>query len=796
MVEAPSISPPGYSVAAPDDNRPQSVAAAESASDDDSALINLVPLTGSASFLLGHLGYGPASLEGEVQLKLDARARADAAQLKIVFRGVERGSSGQEIELVEHSSILWGLGAQSTSSSTQLPQDSDRRVNSGNLGSSSSSSSGPPSSTLFRLELTPDLPHCIHVGPSLSSSLEYTLIAMLTFVDSAIHPRPAVTHAMPVHLARTLPPGSLSSNVALASMTGLGNDSHGESTGETSFPSTSAPSSPSVVPQIHSISEPVALSLRLAKTVFTRSEPVELAVKVHVPSAEIIQKEGLRLRTISAELVRKISAIHIEDDKATRHASDASTARVIDDEIHEPDESSTTSVPTLPNDAPPHVTVLARSGKSARFSLTRPIVIRLLLHPPRPPSCESISQSTILHNISFEVRVTIGLVATPRGEQHQNRDCIISRTIYIVPDLPSSRADKQKEVERDLESDDESASPYPLSSSGYTPAFDGPVPSYVEAEYSGSWTPEPPPMSPPPHSAQSSNNLVSPPPPPHPQVGTSSSYLDYSNADSTFEEEYDGYEDISAALSHLAPPPAIDEDVSPPSPSANGSFAPLSIMTMDRAISSDLISQSSDGDNSNVDPEAKASALRFIPLGTSSSTSIPSSPSSLVAAVQSSAVADLDLASSLSDSELRTGDGGQDVGLAQGLPPPYAGRPSNVSDREALASLAARRSRREMQVSTTSDISGAVSVQRAQPGDAENDDGNTDEDQGARANEHDDEEDDGVGPPPEYSSHQLQQLPLQGGGGTHADSDGRRVELVGVMRDGELVGLLEQMRRQ
>jgi hypothetical protein len=97
--------------------------------------------------------------------------------------------------------------------------------------------------------------------------------------------------------------------------------------------------------------------------VFRRGEPVELIARIEVPTAKAVG-EGLRLRTVSAELVRIINVNSISS------GSTASTA----------DSQSS------------HRTVLAHSGKSARFSPIRPIVIRLMLHPPAELSCEAITQ--------------------------------------------------------------------------------------------------------------------------------------------------------------------------------------------------------------------------------------------------------------------------------------------------------------------------------------------------------------------------------------------------------------------
>lgn len=346
--DLPSPPPPGYSTT--DQVAP-------------SVLLNLVPLANSVNFQLGFLGHGPASLQGEVQVKWSAPAestgedqlRPDFEKVEVVFRGVEKslvGCEGGGIELAEHQTVLWGTGAASSSSS----------IHQGDF---------PPSSLPFKLDLTPDLPHCIHLGPS---SLDYTLTAVLTHSDASI---PPITQSVPVHLTRTSPPGSLLAGSSFASSS-----------------SVTAEASPSISPQSIAVSDPIALSVRLSRTIFRRSEPVELLVRIEVPSAEVVQELGLRLRTISAELVRTITVGEVKDDDKTlggngkgRDSPEDSSARKLSNEIEE--------VEHVPATTPPHITVLTRSGKSARFSPTRPIVIRLLLHPPSSFSCESITQVSL-----------------------------------------------------------------------------------------------------------------------------------------------------------------------------------------------------------------------------------------------------------------------------------------------------------------------------------------------------------------------------------------------------------------
>ncbi|ORY80209.1 hypothetical protein BCR35DRAFT_352539 [Leucosporidium creatinivorum] len=494
-----------------------------------SVLLNLVPLANSIHFQLGYLGHGPASLEGEVQVKWAAgpdtqQHRPAFAKLEVVFRGIER-SPGCEagIELAEHKTVLWGLGAAGSSSDVAQQGDGDF----------------PPPSTPFKLELTPDLPHCIHLG---SSSLDYTLTAILTHLDPSI---PPLVHSAPVHLTRTSPPGSLlaGSNIASA---------------------TDPP--PSTAPQTISVSDPIALSVRLSRTVFRRSEPIELLVRIEVPSVEAVQELGLRLRTVSAELVRTITVGEIGAGEGQTSGGEeqvqgngkAKTSDVEQDKAStETEEIEHVQPPS--STPPPHVTILTRSGKSARFSPTRPIVIRLLLHPPATSCCESVTQSTILHNITFSVRVTVGLLSTvsssSSSDHHQNRDVLVSRTVFIVPDTPtpSIRSEKQREV----------ASEATDAVPGWMPA-DGPVPTYHESaatarsmgEPSGSW------------------NASGSPSPGESSASSSGLGNGKSENDTSWDDEYDGYEEISASLSTRAPPPTIDEDVSPPPPSSSSIGSP------------------------------------------------------------------------------------------------------------------------------------------------------------------------------------------------------------------------------
>lgn len=308
-----------------------------------SVLLNLAPLSDHFTFQLGALGNGLASIQGELQIKLtgtdDQEGERLFSKLEVVFRGVERVEGAEEIELCEMRQLLWGIGVAGSSSE--------------------SDTGGVPSHSTFKLDLTSDLPHCIHFS---GSSLEYSLAAILSHADTTL---PPLVKTVPIHLVRTSPPGSLLAGSSLVA---------------------SADPPPSTAPQTFAQDDPIPFSVRLSRTVFRRSEPIELLVRIEVPSPTAVQR--FQLRTVSAALVRKVVVGGVPLELETVEVDELEA-------VEEPGNGKATASEQFLEDvvsAPEHITTLAKSGKSARFSPTRPIVIRLLLHPPSTLSCESITQ--------------------------------------------------------------------------------------------------------------------------------------------------------------------------------------------------------------------------------------------------------------------------------------------------------------------------------------------------------------------------------------------------------------------
>lgn len=402
-------------------------------------LLNITPLHNAISFQTGEFG---AYLEGVVEFKTDnsegATTQPPLEKLQVMFRGIEKRGE-EETVLYETSLDLWGNRVPSTSA---LPGDS------------------PPASIPFKIPLTPDLPHCIHLA---HSSLLYSISATLFYS----HTLPPLSRIVPIHLVRLSP---------------------------------SAPATATTPAQIESVDDPVSISVRLPKGVFRRREAIPIYIKIEVPPSSI----GLRLRNVNAELLRKIVV----------GGTNASPTKPIGtEEIQE-----VVSPPRPPEE--PHLTVLARSGKTCRFSPSRPIIMRLLLHPPSTDtSCESISQSSIFHEVSFFVKTTISLFSidptTPVSSP------VITHSIQIVPDSPCTPPTIRSEKEREVEQEE--------------------IPSYHESAGESS----------------SSHNAV-------PGRAASGSSVPHEKEPQLEEEEeeFDGYESFSTDL--VMPPPPIEEDVSPP----------------------------------------------------------------------------------------------------------------------------------------------------------------------------------------------------------------------------------------
>ncbi|KEI39454.1 uncharacterized protein L969DRAFT_103373 [Mixia osmundae IAM 14324] len=440
-MQAMMAQPPSYSVPA--------IYEAPGTVDTAGVLINIAPAPSAVGFQKGLLGCTPASLLGEVQIKASGVAAKTKRILRvaIVFRGTERADGVEDIELCEQRYILWDGSAPSTST-TARPEPS------------------LPSAVLpFECPMTSDLPHCCHFA---HSSLVYSLTAEVSLEGEA-----PLQKTLPVHLARTRP---ASASIDTMSFSGASGD---EWRGQTC-----SAASASIA-----LSHPIVAQFGLNRTLFTRSEPIKLTARIPPPDSDLIRDKRLKLRSVSAELVREVRVR-------------ASPTR----------SSKAPELPILPVRDSDHQVVMSRSGKSCRFSSDRDVFLRLWLQAQPLDVCETVTQSTILHDIDFHVNILIGL----DGRDGDRIEWSCKRRIVIVPDRPlhpAPRTEKQRLIDGNM--------------GGYSrpdlDAISAAIPTYSE-----------------------SSGVTWP-------------------ADGD-EAEFDGYEDASAgAESSQMPPPTIHDDEPPPS---------------------------------------------------------------------------------------------------------------------------------------------------------------------------------------------------------------------------------------
>lgn len=275
-----------------------------------------------------------------------------------------------------------------------------------------------PSTIPFAIPLTPDVPQCIHTP---HSSLTHVLTATLHPTDSDKQPLSKTTI---VHTRRY----------------------------------TSHSSNPVIVPESHTLDDPTRVEVEIPRVSFKAGEPIPLYVKVPPPRRELVVDEGLRLRNIRAELTR---VVQVKREGDNDNDLDKNDAEETIESVEEGPSSAQMSTPIeKPSQAPrsplfqgaSYKTIVSRSGASCRFHSSRPVQLRFVLRQPSPsasPSdqlrnlpeseygfvdvdgdCASITQSSLLHSVSFRVNVHVSFVdMTNRTERFST----ISIPIVIVP---------------------------------------------------------------------------------------------------------------------------------------------------------------------------------------------------------------------------------------------------------------------------------------------------------------------------------------------------------------------------
>jgi hypothetical protein len=192
-----------------------------------------------------------------------------------------------------------------------------------------------------------------------------------------------------------------------------------------------SPSGEQAVPitaSLTSTDSPTRIEVQVPRTTYHVGDVIPVYVTVPIPTTRTVVDEGLRLRSVRAELVRSIQVLG-----PTKEAVTPPSVRSIGGPSNRQDlpppftlvaSSSTAPVNPIANGvgAPStsvHFSTFTRSGAAARFHSSQPVRIRLLLHAAAAPSTPlyhpldssdeqgdcPISQYTVLHNVTFALEV-------------------------------------------------------------------------------------------------------------------------------------------------------------------------------------------------------------------------------------------------------------------------------------------------------------------------------------------------------------------------------------------------------
>lgn len=272
------------------------------------------------------------------------------------------------------------------------------------------------------MPLTSDTPQCIHAR---HSSLEHTLTATLFSSDGTTAPfaKRQVVHT------RRYSPHTLNLEIS---------------------------------PRTRSLIHPTPVDAQVPRTLFKCGEPIPVYVTIPPPLRELVVDRGVRLRNIRVELVR---VLRVREDAEELTSEESETDTEDEDDYHVPladqkgrTPGSSTTPPTKGHSSAnfpgaKDKTIISRSGGSCCFHSTQPVRMRFVLHPPASsdypseeasePSigeyslsgdssseCASVSQTSVLHAVSFRVLVHIGFVEVPARNE---RTMTISIPITILP---------------------------------------------------------------------------------------------------------------------------------------------------------------------------------------------------------------------------------------------------------------------------------------------------------------------------------------------------------------------------
>ena len=288
--------------------------------------------------------------------------------------------------------------------------------------SGSSDPSPTPSTFPFSIPLPSDTPQCLHAP---HSSLTHTLTATLI---SAEEESQTYTKDVIVHTRRYT--------------------SHTHTLG--------------VLPETKAIDSPTRIEVQVPRTSFKAGEPIPLYLTIPTPRRELVLDEGLRLRNVRAELIRTVK---IKEEQPRVNSNPGTSSQGESSSGSGESSQGTSSVQKQHSmsssyaldmrsvvGVPGGGEVIALSGAACRLHPSESLRIRLVLHPPHDDTsltnhtatlyledgshqeaiteCASITQTTLLHVVSFVVCVHVTFM---HMSSHTERVSTISIPINILP---------------------------------------------------------------------------------------------------------------------------------------------------------------------------------------------------------------------------------------------------------------------------------------------------------------------------------------------------------------------------
>ncbi|GJJ09480.1 hypothetical protein Clacol_003703 [Clathrus columnatus] len=352
------------------------------------------PTSNAIQFQKGYLGSQGerAAIEGEVQIK---GMRASLWQSAFVTLQTIEEDLNHSIEIASRKLVLFS------------------RAN----NSRETTSVAFPSSLPFSIPLMPDTPQCLH---SARSSIKHILTATLQPLDPVRQP---LSKRLLVHPKRYAP----------SNRTGSLGD-----------------------PRILSRNDPIHFQIEISRTIFHLDDPIPIYVTIPPPEFESIKARGLQLRSVVVDLVRVISSGESYTHTSVVDTRPSSSQFSIfpvngssNDYSEKQDIARASSAPQEDFSIPDGLrSIIIRTGASCRLNASRAIRLRLLLFHRTTPmnydlmdpetvdeesfDCATITQSSLLHNVSFHVSVTITFMY---ANSHSESKSTVIIPITLLPDV-------------------------------------------------------------------------------------------------------------------------------------------------------------------------------------------------------------------------------------------------------------------------------------------------------------------------------------------------------------------------